>query len=228
MKKLSKLTITLLLALVLTVNLAQQVEAAGKVTYVGKSHEFIFEPGSDLSPTDLFEDLKDVMPGDSITQQVVIKNKASKSASVRVYMRSLGAQEETNEFLSQMKLTVEQEGESTLFEAPADETAQLTDWVCLGRYYHGAEITLNVTLEVPITMGNEFQEQVGYVDWEFKIEEIPFEEDVPDEPEEPPVIPSTPATGDNSHFGLYIVLVLICGVVLWILKSKLFKTKKEE
>ena len=108
MKNLSKLTITLLLALVLTVNLAQQVEASGKVTYVDNSHEFIFEPGSELSPTDLFEELKNVMPGDSITQKIIIKNSASNNESIKVYMRSLGAQEETNKFLSQMKLTVVQ------------------------------------------------------------------------------------------------------------------------
>ena len=224
MKNLSKLTITLLLALVLTVNLAQQVEASGKVTYVDNSHEFIFEPGSELSPTDLFEELKNVMPGDSITQKIIIKNSASNNESIKVYMRSLGAQEETNKFLSQMKLTVVQEGNSTLFEAPADETAQLTDWVYLGTYDYGAEGILNVTLEVPITMGNDLRKQIGYVDWEFKVEEIPFEEE---EPEEPPVIPSIPSTGDESHLGRYIVLIMICGVVLWIWNSKLFKQKKE-
>jgi hypothetical protein len=92
-----------------------------------------------------------------------------------------------------------------MFDAAANETAQLTDWVYLGTLYSGGEVNLDVILSVPVEMGNEFQNQIGFLDWEFKIEELPVEKDDP----------KAPQTGDNTNTSLWFALA-ICSATLFI------------
>ena len=203
----------LIMVLALCLSLAPAALADSSVTYQGQAEKFVFAPGSDYSPTDLFENFKGVMPGDTLTQKIDVRNAADNNVKVKIYMRALGAHPDSEEFLSQMTLNVKDEKGSELFDAPADQTAQLSDWVCLGTFYSGAAVTLDVTLNVPITMGDDFQEAVGYLDWEFMVEEFPIEDD-------------DPVTGDDTPIGLYIAVCAVSAVVIALLLVT--RRKKEE
>ena len=195
-------------AILLSFAVAVSADGDGSVTYDGNAKDFIFEPGSEYSPTDLFPDFKNVMPGDHLTEQIQVVNKASKKVKVKIYMRSLGWTDKSEDWLEELSLTVDQGGASVLFQAPPDERAQLTDWVCLGTFYSGADVTLNVTLDVPISIGNEYQSVIGCLDWQFMVEEFPVEE----------TDPKVPGTGDNSNLWLWIGLaagsIVAAGAVL--------------
>ena len=167
MKKMTRFILTLIMIF----NVAISVSAAdGNLIYSGNSGNFIFEPGSDYSPTDLFPNFKDVMPGDTLTQRIVVKNNAKKS--VKISMRALGAHENSVDFLSKLNLYVEKVTDTPLFEATADQTAQLTEWREIGVLAASGEAELDVGLQVPTDLDNNYQELVGYLDWEFMVEEI--------------------------------------------------------
>ena len=187
----------------------------GQVVYAEGAEKFFFLPGSDYSPTDLFPDFKNVMPGDRIQQKILVKNDVSNDCKIKIYMRALGAHEDSVEFLSQLNLTVTKGTDTIMFDAPADQTAQLTDWVCLGTLYSGGECELIVTLDVPVTLDNQFKNLVGYLDWEFAVEELPVE---PDDPE-------PPKTSDESQILLWAGLMVGSLIMLLIL---LFGRKKKE
>ena len=211
MKNILRKTICLLAVLVM-VMATTATSFASSVTYEGQAEKFIFAPGSEYSPTDLFTNYKGVMPGDQLTQQITVKNSASDKVDVEIFMRSLGASglqspedgiaevsaADSQDFLEEMTLTVVQNGSSELFHAPADETAQLTDWVSLGKFDSGAEVDLAVTLNVPLSLGNECQNLIGALDWQFKVVETP--------------VPQESKTGDSMNIVLPICIMAAAGL----------------
>ena len=84
------ITIVVILAVFLSSALPASA-ADGKVTYNGNAGKCIFEPGTEHSLTDLFPNFKGVMPGDTLTQKITVKNDANDKVKVKIYIRSLGA-----------------------------------------------------------------------------------------------------------------------------------------
>ena len=215
MRRLMAILAALVLLLTLSVN---ALAADGNVSYSGNAGEFVFEPGSEYSLTDLFPNFKDLMPGDTVTQRIILKNYANKRVNVRISMRALGAHHDSEAFLSQLQLKVTQVGKTDLFDAPADQTAQLSDWVLLGMLTTGGEVELEVSLTVPVTMGNEFQEQAGYLDWQFMIEEYEIE----------PTDPEPPKTGDDAPIFLWAGLMVVSfGALLFLILAKKRKEREQ-
>ena len=217
MKKIISMLISLLVVTAMTCGLSISAYAAGTVTYSADSSKFIFEPGSSHSPTDLFTEYKGLMPGDSVRQDITVKNDSSYGVKVKLYVRSHGAHEDSVDFLSKLHLTIaksENNEMAYMFDAAADQTGGMTDWVYLGTLYSGGEVNLILNLDIPIELGNEYQDAIGYIDWEFKAEELPID---PDDPK-------PPQTGDNSNLYFYAMLAGVSGIALVIL---ILKRKKD-
>jgi hypothetical protein len=189
MKAVLRRTVTVAFAIAVLAVFSGNAFAAGStVTYNGNADQFVFLPGADL-----FQNFKGVMPGDTLTQEITVKNDTVKGGKVKIYLRAEPAEEKYKHLLSQMSLKVVQDGQSVLFEAPADQQGGLASNVCLGTFSSGAEVRLNVTLVVPIAMDNEFQDQSGSIRWVFTAEEFPE-------------TPDNPQTSDPALLWMYIAL----------------------
>ena len=141
------------------------------------------------------------MPGDSRTQRITVANDADDSVKVKIYMRALGAHKDSEDFLSRLHLQVQKSADNEMgymFDAAADETDGLTEWVCLGMLYSGGKVDLDVTLTVPVSLEDTYSEQIGYLDWEFMVEEFPVEEGDP----------QAPSTGDTAAAVLSVIATL--------------------
>jgi|GEM_PF-985682 len=172
MKKLKFLTVAFLIFILC--GFAVLADDAA-VIYSGHANGIIFEPGSIYSSSDLFPNFKNLMPGDEVTQKITVSCGSVGKVKTNIYMRALGANAGSEEFLSKLTLKVKLNKNNSaeyLFDASASETDGLTDWVLLGTLYPGGKINLDVTLQIPTSLDTKFQYAVGELDWEFLTEEI--------------------------------------------------------
>ena len=217
MKNTMKTLSALLLTLVMLLALAIPVFAAeSSVTYEGGAEKFVFLPGSEYTDTDLFDNFKGAMPGDTLTETITVENAQKNCDSVKIYLRAVlhdqsnplsasvvltERRDTMQDFLSQLSMTVKQ-GDKVLFEAAPSELDGLAENVLLGTFKNGASTTLTVELHVPLELGNEYAERVGEVDWVFTAEEV----------NDPTT--TAPKTGDGSNIWIYIAIMAVCVVLL--------------
>ena len=176
--------LTVLATLLLGTSTAWAVD--GHVTYDGNAREFVFAPGSSYSPTDLFPDLKGVMPGDTRTQNITVKNDSAKNVRANIYLRSEYADDQSRDFLSQLQFTLNvgnNNGQAYMFSPAGTLTPDNDGWVLLGTLYSGGEVDLSLLLTVPTDLDNQYMDRIGTVDWTFKVEELDV---TPSDPQPPP------------------------------------------
>ena len=197
---------SLLLALVMLLSLSVTAFAAdSSITFKGAQEGFDFQPGSEYTATDLFDNFKDVMPGDKLTETIQVKNEASDCDYIKLYMRAVVHDENGNpltyselfentdgkdqanvagqrdETVATMQDFLSQltmriyNGTELIYIASPDEAGALVNNVLLGTLSKGESLNLKVELDVPIELGNEYANRVGEVDWVFLAECFEYE-----------------------------------------------------
>ena len=229
MKKTCKTIASLVMMLVLLLGIGAPAYADGIVSYQGGAEKFVFLPGSSYTDTDLFDGFKNVMPGDTLTQTVEVRNRFLNTGSVRIYLRAVAHDEQTNplssavaasgetvatmsDFLSQLYMEVWQ-GDKCIYTGSPDELDGLKNNVLLGTIPRFKSTTLTVKLQVPAELGNEYANRVGEVDWVFTAEEL--------DPQ------GNPKTGDTSNLTLWIVVMVVCLAAIAVVAFQVLKQKKQ-
>lgn len=175
-------------------------------------HGFAFTPVS----TDLFENFKNLMPGDVVSQEITVKN--TWHNPVRIWLAAdPEVAEEYQDFLSQLNLTVTVQKGKTIFEAAASEqdglapTEKSPYGVLLGTFSKKGSVKLTATLEVPIELSNDYMGQYGEIPWLFTAEEVVID---------------SPDTGDDFTMWVWIAVAGVLVIsLLWLLLGR--KKQKE-
>ena len=207
MSKIMKMA-ALVLVLLLAAGSAMAAVSDVNFTVQGNEKVFVFTPEN----TDLFQNFKDLMPGDTVEQKITVQNTAP--YIVRLWLAADPAVSEADrDFLSQMKLTVKAEG-SKIFEAAASEQDGLAPTedspygVLLGTFKNRGTVQLTATIKVPDSLGNAYMGKEGIVPWTFTAEEV--------------IIPDTPDTGDDYVMWAWVAVaaVLMAGIVLLVIRQR--------
>lgn len=197
-KKLKLMCCAMLIASLLFI--PQNVSAKGTptITYDGSSKEFYLENASDI---DLFANLKGLMPGD-IVQQDIILNVKNLQQETSLYLEAHS--EDNEEILQNMIFFVEQNN-----RVISKETA--FEPIKLGQYDKDGTIHLTVNLEVPVEA--EVSNKEYHVEWYVIAQEDGKE--ISKKPVE---------TNDQSRIHLYLIFMLVSFVFILIIQ----KHKKNE
>ncbi len=229
MKKTMKTIASLVMMLVLLLGIGAPAYADGTVSYKGGAEKFVFLPGSGYTDTDLFDGFKGVMPGDTLTQTIEVRNRFLNTGSVRIYLRAVAHDEQANplspnvaaagetvatmsDFLSQLYMEVWQGG-TCIYTGTPDQLDGLKNNVLLASVPRFGSVTLTVKLQVPKELGNEYANRVGEVDWVFTAEEL--------DPQ------GNPKTGDTSNLILWIVVMVVCLAAIAVVAFLVLKKKKQ-
>lgn len=164
------------------------------ITYDGSTKEFHLE---NVSDTDLFTNLKGLMPGDIVQQDIVLKVK-NLQKETSFYLEA--SSEDNEEILQNMVFFVEKDNRVISREAAFEP-------IKLGQYNQDDTIYLTVNLEVPAE--SKVSNKEYHVEWDVIAQEDGKE------------IANKPVkTGDESRISFYLILIAISLISIVAIKKR--------
>lgn len=166
---------------------------ASTVTYVNRAEQFVFVP----EDTNLFENFKGIMPGDERNQEIQVRNNST--GVVNIYLKINPINAKSKDFLEQLNLKINNQ-ETVIFNDQFASQGSFSDYKLLTKLEPKAKMSLDLLLEVPISLSKEFMHQEAEIEWLFKVEEV--------ETKQPTDPNNFPKTGSSTNT-LYIVVGLL-------------------
>lgn len=175
-----------------------------KVIYNVEDETFRFENTSDYVEgeqiyPDLFTSMKELLPGDTIEQEIMITIEGNKEyKTVKLYAQ---AKENNGEYEFLLKQT-----SINIFYNNKDITQQMNEPILLGSFTSNESTTITLKLQIPVSVGNEIEDLFATTQWVFSAEVIDDEVD----------------TSDHSITSMYI-----CGLICAFIGYKIYKRVKK-
>ena len=172
MKKTLKIILSLVLAVAVLSSVFALAAGTPAVMYDGKAKTVEIKnalPFGMGDKPDLFADFKNVMPGDSFTQEIKVGAKNLGGSIVKMYLRAANLNEDFETLLNEYSQWIQ----FTVKNGDTEITGDLTSGVLLGEFDKNGSVTVTVTVAIDPTAGNELQPLVSEVDWIFTAEVTP-------------------------------------------------------
>lgn len=137
------------------------------VTPYGDGHGHVYP--------NLFTDLQELMPGDSVTQEIKVKTTGYSTGHVNMKLRAEAHDNISAEELADYEKLINTDGVTLEVKRGNDVLgeADLAAGVSLGAMAANSELELTVSLNIDITVGNELQGLKAAVGWVFIAEYVP-------------------------------------------------------
>jgi len=161
------ITPALLVAATFGLNLAHPVLALSEVRFEGGAENFVFiEDGSETS--DLFMGFRALMPGDTRTENITVKNTATEYDFVKLFLRAEPLTG-TNALLDRLTLNIYHDN-VLVSSSPASSQGALASNLELGTFNYGEETLLTVEIIAPSDLENDYEYTEEEINWIFTAE----------------------------------------------------------
>ena len=142
--------------------------AVSTVKFEGGAENFVFYSDNARTETDLFSGLKDLMPGDTKTETITIKNIARDYDYVKIFLRAEPLAE-TNTLLDRLTLNIYHDS-VLVSSSPASSQGALASNLELGTFNYGEETLLTVEIIAPSELENDYEYTEEEINWIFTAE----------------------------------------------------------
>ncbi len=146
----------------LNLSFASPALAASRVEFQGGAENFVFNTDGS---SEFFDSLEGMMPGDTRSETVTVKNTATEFDYIKIYLRVV-PETEDDAFLSKLILSIK--NNDTIISDSSLSTA--TTNLELGSFNPNDESLLTLELLAPATLGNDFQYAESGINWIFTAE----------------------------------------------------------
>ena len=207
-----KIVITILLFSVLIIGfsltkITQGYDKLPTICFDGNQKEILFINDDE---GDLFNNLKDLMPGDRKEQDIILKVENIKT-NTKLYLK---INDEDNLLPLGISIKLYKNG---------NELKPINGLINLGNFSKDEESTLKVLVEVSNEVGNEIQDSKYNINWEIFVQENDEDSNTTENISNNPVnnieiteneLLEVPYTYDDSNINIYIVICIISFIIM--------------
>lgn len=207
-----KIVITILLFSVLIIGfsltkITQGYDKLPTICFDGNQKEILFINDDE---GDLFNNLKDLMPGDRKEQDIILKVENIKT-NTKLYLK---INDEDNLLPLGISIKLYKNG---------NELKPINGLINLGNFSKDEETTLKVLVEVSNEVGNEIQDSKCNINWEIFVQENDEDSNTTENISNNPVnnieiteneLLEVPYTYDDSNINIYIVICIISFIIM--------------